>query len=190
MKAKTNGIAAGQFFGLWTVIERAADRRNLGAYWRCRCECGSEREVRGYYLLAGTSRSCSSKHWEQPPSQLTHGAHGTPEWEAWSAAIKRCENPAHAAFKNYGARGIRMCDEWRHDFAAFLAHVGSRPTPQHSIDRINNDRGYEPGNCRWATKSEQRRNQRKHLSRPILVGVVSTESGVDAALNGPIPSVR
>lgn len=84
----------------------------------------------------------------------------TPERRAWLDARRRCHDPRAAAYANYGGRGIRMCEEWRFSFEAFLAHVGRRPGPGHSLDRIDNDRGYEPGNCRWATPTEQGRNTR------------------------------
>jgi hypothetical protein len=75
--------------------------------------------------------------------------------------IIRCTNPKHPNWKNYGGRGISVCDEWRHSFKAFLAHIGPRPSSEHSLDRYpNNDGNYEPGNVRWATRSQQRRNTR------------------------------
>lgn len=75
--------------------------------------------------------------------------------------LKRCTDRKHPAFKNYGGRGITVCVEWRHDFAAFLKHVGPCPGPGYSIDRKENDGHYEPGNVRWATRQEQARNQRR-----------------------------
>lgn len=95
--------------------------------------------------------------------QTTHGHKSrgyTPEYIAWQNMIARCENPNHAAFDNYGGRGIHVCVAWRESFEAFFAHVGTKPSCAHSIDRIDNDRGYEPGNVRWATKSEQAKNRR------------------------------
>jgi hypothetical protein len=80
---------------------------------------------------------------------------------AWDSMKQRCLNPKNAAYKNYGARGITVCERWRGSFELFLADMGARPSPQHTIERLNNDRGYEPGNCCWATRSEQNRNQRK-----------------------------
>jgi hypothetical protein len=73
---------------------------------------------------------------------------------------QRCHNPEHAAFANYGGRGIRVCDRWLHSLVAFVQDMGAKPTPLHEIDRIDNDRGYEPGNCRWVTRSENDRNRR------------------------------
>lgn len=84
----------------------------------------------------------------------------TPEYRAWKAAIERCENPKCKYYKNYGGRGVAFCAEWRQSFTAFLAAVGPRPSRAHSLDRIKNELGYEPGNVRWATRREQNRNRR------------------------------
>ncbi len=92
---------------------------------------------------------------------LRHGGKGTPEYVAWNAMVQRCVRASHPAFKNYGGRGIVVCAEWRHSFTAFLAHIGSRPSGNHSLDRIDNARGYEPGNVRWATLSMQAANRRQ-----------------------------
>lgn len=85
-----------------------------------------------------------------------------PEYRCLRKAIERCHDPNNADFHTYGARGIAVCEEWRRDFGAFLAHIGPRPSPGHSIDRIDNARGYEPGNVRWATPREQARNTRRN----------------------------
>lgn len=87
-----------------------------------------------------------------------HGGHGSRTYGSWAKMIARCHNPQTPEYKWYGARGIVVCDRWRHSFSAFRADVGERPSRAHSIDRIDNDRGYEPGNCRWATRAEQSRN--------------------------------
>ena len=89
-----------------------------------------------------------------------HGLSQTPEHVIWCHVMERCTNPKSADWANYGGRGITICDRWRSSFTAFLADMGQRPSPTHSIDRKNNDGNYEPGNCRWATLSEQHRNRR------------------------------
>ncbi len=85
----------------------------------------------------------------------------------WCAMKDRCGNPKCISYKNYGGRGIKVCDEWVKSFKAFFDHMGPKPSPEHSIDRINNDGNYEPGNCRWATRSQQRRNRRPFVPSGI-----------------------
>ena len=94
---------------------------------------------------------------------VTHGMTSTPEYRAWNNVKRICYNTRHNKYKNYGGRGIIMCDEWLNSFQDFYDYIGPKPTPQHSLDRINNDGNYEPGNVRWATRSEQNSNCRKRL---------------------------
>lgn len=89
-----------------------------------------------------------------------HGMKGTPEWKAWVNARRRCTDPNHPDWRNYGGRGITMCAAWRLSFAEFYEHIGPRP-PGLTLDRINNNAGYRPGNVRWATRAEQTANRRQ-----------------------------
>lgn len=91
----------------------------------------------------------------------SHGMTKTPEYRAWASMRQRCANPKSARYDNYGGRGISVCDRWQ-SFEAFFADMGPRPTSEHSIDRIDNDGNYEPGNCHWATRSEQQQNKRAY----------------------------
>ena len=113
----------------------------------------------------------------KPP--LKHGfarpGKEAPEYRAWAALRNRCSNPNHDAYKNYGGRGIKVCERWN-DFLAFLEDMGPRPSPKHSIDRINNDGNYEPDNCRWATRSEQCRNMRAGTQGKSPIKGVSWDS--------------
>lgn len=84
-----------------------------------------------------------------------------PEYQAWQDMIKRCTRPSNPYYKDYGGRGITVCEQWLTSFAAFFAELGPRPSPKHSLDRKNNNLGYIPGNCRWATKAQQNQNHRR-----------------------------
>lgn len=121
--------------------------------WLCRCDCGAERVVVAGHLRSGHTRSCGCR-------QTIHGGTDTPEHLAWSDIKARCCNPGHASYPDYGGRGITVCDRWRNSFPAFLEDVGPRPSPSHSVGRVNNDRGYEPGNVTWQTATEQMNNRR------------------------------
>lgn len=159
---------AGQTFGDLTVIARAPVPRlqPRKAFWRCRCICGRETVVIAHALHSGNTQSCGCRRsrvarenkWKHGHAQV--GAY-TPEYTTWCGMISRCENPKETSFVNYGGRGIRICDRWRSDYTAFFADMGPRPSAGHSIDRINNEGHYEPGNCRWATRVQQNNNTRR-----------------------------
>ena len=134
--------------------------------WICRCDCGAISEVTGHKLLAGSIKSCGCLGREMARSRLLeHGLTGTPEHEAWMHMIRRCTDQRRRDYPRYGGRGISVCARWRCSFTAFLSDLGMKPTPRHSIDRINNDGHYTPENCRWATASTQRRNQRRWMDQ-------------------------
>lgn len=145
----------GQVFTRLTVLHRAGDKK-----WACRCSCGTVVIVGHSNLRSGNSKSCGCLHKELLAARVkTHGATGTPEYVAWAAMIQRCEDQDHEMFHRYGGRGIKVASEWRHDFSTFLAHVGPRPSPSHSLDRMRVNEDYKPGNVRWATAREQANNK-------------------------------
>lgn len=157
---------SGKIFGRLTVVKYLNNRK-----WLCLCSCGRYAEVRGCALKADRSKSCGCLSAEMTAArQRKHGhARGsnavTPEYRAWADAKARCLNPKTKNWHRYGGRGIRMSEEWIGDFKSFLSHIGPRPSAGHSLDRHpNNDGNYEPGNVRWATSGQQRRNQSS--SRP------------------------
>jgi hypothetical protein len=139
--------------------------------WVCRCDCGREAIRDGRSLRHGHQPSCGCRKITALRERfITHGCtrgpNGqlTPEYQAWRGMKTRCLNPNHHKFPGYGGRGIRICDEWLADFAAFLRHIGPRPSPEMSVDRIDVNGHYEPGNVRWATPAQQRANRRDSSS--------------------------
>lgn len=113
-----------------------------------------------------------------------HGMSGTPEYKAWIDAKRRCYKKTARRYRDWGGRGIRMCEEWLHDFNAFYNYIGPRPSSEHSLDRIDNNKNYEPGNVRWATYEEQSRNQRMKYNRTGFTGVsISTNGRYIAQIN-------
>jgi hypothetical protein len=128
--------------------------------WHCKCDCGNERNVKSMSLKNGNTQSCGCLGLEKLALHRTkHGMSDTPEYMCWEAMKERCYKPKTKRYKNYGGRGIKVCDRWASSFENFLADMGRRPTPKHSIDRINNDGNYEPSNCRWADNKTQQRNR-------------------------------
>lgn len=166
-------IPIGAVFGSLTVI---GDAHYVGRKWKvpCRCTCGTETTPISFSLRSGSTktcgqcqRKCSDKTKRAVAAATTkHGWHGSAEYRAWTAMRKRCNDPKNKAYRNYGGRGIKVCPEWQNDFEAFLAHIGPKPDPELSIDRIDNNRGYEPGNVRWADRSTQSRNRRPFMIYP------------------------
>lgn len=151
----------GKTFHFLTVKEEfILDQRR---WWKCKCICGEWTNVTRSAVLYGSTRSCGCwrnkfavKHGQAPANGQT-----SPEYRARKGMIQRCYNPSAPHYDSYGGRGITVCEAWRNDAARFLADVGLRPSPKHSLDRYPNKNGnYEPGNVRWATQTEQMRNTR------------------------------
>jgi len=151
----------GRKFGSWTVVRLAGTNQHHQKMWTCKCDCGVVRDVVGYTLVTGGSSNCG-KSGEHP---YKHGdcidGKVTPEYATWNKMIQRCENKKSSAYRNYGGRGITVCERW-HDFQNFIDDVGRKPSKEHSLDRMNNAKGYERSNCRWATREEQMRNTRRN----------------------------
>lgn len=159
------GDFTGRRFGRLVVLGRSHIHERRW-YWLCRCDCGVTRAIQGQSLQKGRSRSCGCRRAETLVAlKSTHRQSYSAEYYAWQDMKARCSNPKVRSYRNYGARGIQVCERWQLSFDAFFADMGRRPSSQHSLDRIENDGNYEPGNCRWATRSEQRKNQRPQKAR-------------------------
>ena len=162
-------IVEGRVFSHVTAISLHPEKINGGTAWLCRCECGAEKVFRSGDLLrhkSSPSCGCLSKkrsaevNTKHGHASRRHRSGMSREYAAWNAMLSRCYRPNSNGYQNYGGRGIIVCERWKGSFSDFLSDMGPRPSDRHSLDRINNNGNYEPGNCRWSTKVEQGMNRR------------------------------
>jgi hypothetical protein len=148
----------GKQFGYLTVTGNSYMRGKY-RYVECVCLCGNKREIDSRNMRLGLVRSCGCL---VNPGPYRHGRHDTPEYRVWNTMRFRCGNPACKDYEDYGGRGIKVAPEWS-SFEAFYADMGSRPSPQHTLERVDNDKGYSRNNCVWATTKQQARNKRNQV---------------------------
>ena len=171
----------GQRFGRLSVIERAENSNAGKSRWKCLCDCGNETIVQSAHLISGHTQSCGCLNGQN------HGMYGSRYYILWIAIKNRCLNPNFKYYKNYGGRGITICDEWRNDFKSFydyvsqLEHFGEEGL---TLDRINNNGNYEPDNLRWADKKTQSENKRTNIiveydGKKITLKESSKKSGIN-----------
>lgn len=175
MKTQRRGVSrdlVGRIFGKLTVTAKTRRRDDRGnVIWKCVCQCGNDAEATSVRLLGGVKKSCGClkrEHLEkinknkdqrgQKNCMFKHGKFGSRVHKIWDGMIQRCHNPKSRDFKNWGARGISVCPQWR-QFTGFYLDMGDGPSGK-SLGRIDNDKGYSKKNCRWETWTQQHRNKR------------------------------
>lgn len=184
-------IEVGTRFGSWVVLGKAGAGKML-----CRCDCGAEKPVNSFSLKHGESKSCGhpsepSPHavakrerMGPPRPRKTHGLSDSSEYRTWVHLIRRCTDPKDPAYSRYGGRGIAVSPRWSTSFAAFYADMGPRPSKRHTLDRLDNDGDYAPGNCEWRLWEDQNRNRRNTVfvetdMGPVPFAQLVAEAGAD-----------
>lgn len=165
-------VAVGERYGK-LLVEKVETRERNHPWASCLCDCGRRKDVRASSLKSGCTKSCGRCRGAGKPKKMlpprparTHGLSKTPEYRAWYLMKRRCLNPKDAAYDRYGGRGIAVCDRWlygeggKSGFACFLADMGLRPSKRHTLERLGNERGYDPDNCAWREWEVQNRNRR------------------------------
>ncbi len=168
---------SGNRYGNLTVIQRSSTKIKGNIIWDCLCDCSMSKSLFGSNLKRGGVSSCGSSACSfhnkiKTAAGTTHGSFYTREYKIWSTMLQRCNNPNSTKYYNYGARGIKVCDEWINSFESFIADMGIPPSSTHTIDRKDNDGNYEPSNCRWATPQMQAQNTRSNVLDPNMVKII------------------
>ena len=152
-----------QKFGKLYAVKLVSKDKNNRERWLFKCDCGQEKIIDKSSVKTGKTKSCGC--WQLENNKvigITHNKSRTREFKIWLGIKKRCLNKKHSTYKNYGERGIKICDRWKDSFENFLADMGSAPSELYSIDRIDNNGNYEPLKCKWVTRKEQNNNTRRN----------------------------
>lgn len=152
-------------FGRLTAIKQVSAPSHVKPkrrHYLCKCDCGAVRVVSVSHLTSGHTKSCGCLSKEMASDRAKHGYYGTTEYASWYSMKKRCLNKNYKEYQYYGGRGINICERWL-DFENFIQDMGKKPSPSHSLDRIDNAGNYEPRNCRWASKTKQGNNKRNNI---------------------------
>ena len=171
-------------FGRWTVLSASQSRQHKSVMWFCKCICGKIKEVNGHALRRGISKSCGCMRDELSAKRnAKHGGARLSEYSVWSRMKNRCFNKGGQDYKDYGGRGISICNRWLGDdgFKNFLDDMGERPSAFHSIERLDFNGNYSPENCCWATSKEQTRNYRRNIFVELLGGEMCLKEACERA---------
>lgn len=179
----------GERFGRLVVVEFAGIAKDRQSKWKCACDCGGYKVVARGSLKSGKTQSCGCLRRESEAvnrsKAKTHGMSKTATYRAWSSMIQRCTNENTHSYKHYGARGVSVCEKWVDSFSSFYADMGECPIGM-SLDRIDVNGNYEPGNCRWVDAKTQARNRRNNVKtvfegKEVVVADLAEEHGIKLA---------